>query len=136
MLVENATDFINNSNIGIHTVSPDGIIKYANEHELNVLGYTEDEYVGHHVSEFQFDKSCLDQMMSKLAKFESFTNFPAMVYGKHQIIYILYNSSVYERDGEFIHTRCYGNEISESVYHACKLDYKKSLTNRVGKLQD
>jgi len=134
MLVENAAEFINNSNIGIHTVSPDGIIQYANEHELKILGYTEEEYVGHHVSEFQFDKSCLDQMMNKLAKFESFSNFPAMVNGKDKILYILYNSSVYEIDGEFVHTRCYGNEISESVYYACKLEYKKSLTMRVGKL--
>lgn len=134
MLVENASEFINNSNIGIHTVSPNGIIQYANEHELNLLGYTEDEYVGHHVSEFQFDRSCLDQMMNKLAKFESFSNFPAMVYGKHKILFILYNSSVYEVGGTFVHTRCYGNEISESVYHACKLEYKKSLTTRVGKL--
>ncbi|WP_231562081.1 PAS domain-containing protein [Colwellia psychrerythraea] len=130
MLIENALDFIKNSNIGIHAVSPEGIIKYANEHELNVLGYTEEEYVGHHVSEFQFDKSCLEQMMNKLAKFESFSNFPAMVNGKHEMKYILYNSSVYESQGEFIHTRCFGNEISESVYNACKLEYKKSLANR------
>ena len=60
VLIENAVDFIENANIGIHTVSPEGIIKYANEHELKVLGYTEEEYVGHHVSEFQFDKSCLE----------------------------------------------------------------------------
>ena len=134
MLIERALDFIKNSNIGIHTVSSEGIIKYANEHELKVLGYTEEEYVGHHVSEFQFDKSCLEQMMNKLSKLESFSNFPAMVYGKHEIKYILYNSSVYEREGKFIHTRCFGNEISESVYNACKLEYKKSLTDRVGKL--
>ncbi len=131
MLTENALDFIKNSNIGIHAVSPEGVIKYANQHELNVLGYTEEEYVGHHVSEFQFDKTCLDHMMRKLSKFESFLNFPAMVYGKHEIKYILYNSSVYEDQGEFIHTRCFGNEISENVYQACVLEYKKAYTDRV-----
>lgn len=134
MLIERAIDFIKNSNIGIHTVSSEGVIQYANAHELRVLGYTEEEYVGHHVSEFQFDKSCLEQMMNKLGKLETFTNFPAMVIGKDEIKYILYNSSVYEKKGEFIHTRCYGNEISENVYNACKLDYKKPLTDRVGKL--
>ncbi len=130
VITENPIDFIKNSNIGIHTVSPEGIINYANQHELNILGYTEEEYVGHHVSEFQFDKSCLDLMMNKLAKLEAFTNFPAMVYGKKKIKYILYNSSVYEADGEFIHTRCFGNEISENVYHACVLEYKRLLINR------
>lgn len=86
------------------------------------------------MSEFQFDKSCLDQMMNKLAKFESFSNFPAMVYGKNKIHYILYNSSVYEEQGLFVHTRCYGNEISENMYNVCKLEYKKALSDRVGKL--
>ncbi|MCJ8296236.1 MAG: PAS domain-containing protein [Colwellia sp.] len=132
MLIENPLDFIKNSNIGIHAVSPEGIIKYANEYELNVLGYTEEEYVGHHVSEFQMDKLCLEEMMSRLMKFESFANFPAMVSGKHKIKYILYNSSVYENQGEFIHTRCFGNEISESVYQACLVDYKKLLARRMG----
>jgi len=131
MLIENPLDFIKNSNIGIHAVSPEGIIKYANQHELDILGYTEEEYVGHHVSEFQFDKSCLDLMMNKLSKFETFSNFPAMVYGKHEIKYILYNSSVYEEQGEFIHTRCFGNEVSENVYRASVLDYKQLLIRRV-----
>jgi len=125
VLIENPLDFIKNSNIGIHAVSPEGIIKYANLHELNVLGYSEEEYVGHHVSEFQYDKSCLDEMMSKLGRFECFSNFPAKVYGKHEIKFILYSSSVYENQGEFIHTRCFGNEISEAVYQACLLEYKK-----------
>jgi len=130
MLIENPLDFIKNSNIGIHAVSPEGIIKYANQHELDVLGYNEDEYVGHHVSEFQFDKTCLEHMMTKLAKFEAFTNFPAMVHGKDSMKYILYNSSVYESDGSFIHTRCFGNEITENVYHACLQDYKKAIINK------
>jgi len=128
---ENPLDFIENSNIGIHVVLPTGIIKYANQHELDILGYTEEEYVGHHVSEFQFDKSCLEVMMNKLSKFESFSNFPVMVYGKKKIKYILYNSSVYQEQGEFIHTRCFGNEISESVYQASVLEYKKLLVGRI-----
>jgi len=131
VITENPLDFIKNSNIGIHAVSPEGIIKYANQYELDILGYTEEEYVGHHVSEFQFDKSCLDLMMTKLSKFESFSNFPAMVYGKKSIKYILYNSSVYEAEGEFIHTRCFANEISKDVYHACVLDFKKLLTSNI-----
>jgi len=131
VLIENSLDFIENANIGIHTVSPEGIIQYANEHELSVLGYTKEEYVGHHVSEFQFDRSCLDQMMTKLANLESFSNFPAMVKGKHKIKYLLYTSSVYINDGEFIHTRCFGNEISQNVYHVCREEYKKSLLNKL-----
>lgn len=116
MFQENPKDFIQNSSIGIHAVSPEGIVVYANQCELEVLGYEEDEYVGHHVSEFQLDKACLEEMMDKLGRFENLKNYPAKVKTKTGTKYIIYNSSAYEEDGKFIHTRCYGNEVDKSVY--------------------
>ena len=116
MFTENPEEFLNNSSIGIHAVSPEGIIIYANECELEVLGYTKDEYVGHHVSEFQIDKGCLSDMMERLGRFEKLKNYPAKVQGKDGLKYIIYNSSVYEEDGEFKHTRCYGTEVLETIY--------------------
>ena len=58
MFTENPEDFLYNSSIGVHAVSPEGIIVYANKCELEVLGYSKSEYIGHHVSEFQIDESC------------------------------------------------------------------------------
>ena len=116
MFKESAEDFIRNSTIGIHAVSPEGIVVYANQCELETLGYSEEEYVGHHVSEFQLDSVCLAEMMEKLGRFESLKNYPAKVKAKSGTKYIDYNSSVYEENGEFVHTRCYGNEVDKSVY--------------------
>ncbi|MBA6396705.1 PAS domain-containing protein [Colwellia sp. BRX10-4] len=116
MFTENSEDFIYNSSIGIHAVSPEGIIVYANECELEVLGYTKNEYIGHHISEFQIDESCLADMMTRLSHFDILKNYPARVQGKDEIKYIIYNSSVYEEDGEFKHTRCYGTEVEKVIY--------------------
>jgi len=116
MYSENPEDFIKNSSIGIHAVSAEGIVVYANDCELEVLGYTKDEYLGHHVSEFQIDKDCLAEMMERLGRFEKLKNYPARVQGKSGIKYIIYNSSVYEKEGEFEHTRCYGTEVEEFIY--------------------
>jgi len=116
MFTENPEDFIYNSSIGIHAVSPEGIIVYANECELEVLGYKKNEYVGHHVSEFQMDENCLSDMMTRLSRFDILKNYPARVQGKNEIKYIIYNSSVYEEDGEFKHTRCYGTEVEKVIY--------------------
>ncbi|MGB1262460.1 MAG: PAS domain-containing protein [Cognaticolwellia sp.] len=116
MFTENPEDFIYNSSIGVHAVSPDGIIVYANKCELEVLGYEEREYVGHHVSEFQIDQSCTSDMMERLARFDNLKNYPARVRGKKGIKYIIYNSSVYEEGGDFKHTRCYGTEVDENIY--------------------
>ena len=116
MFTENPEDFIYNSSIGVHAVSPEGIIIYANECELEVLGYEKSEYVGHHVSEFQIDSNCLADMMKRLTRFEKLKNYPARVQGKLGIRYIIYNSSVYEENGEFKHTRCYGTEVEKVIY--------------------
>ena len=117
MLIENHTEFIDNSSIGIHAVSSDGIILYANMCELDVLGYTHSEYVGRHVEEFQLDADCLADMMERLSKFEKFKKtIQHGLKAKHEVKYIIYNSSVYEVDGEFKHTRCYGTEVEKAIY--------------------
>ncbi|MBA6389841.1 PAS domain-containing protein [Colwellia sp. BRX10-3] len=116
MFTENPENFIYNSSIGIHAVSPDGIIVYANECELDVLGYEKNEYVGHHISEFQIDSVCLADMMERLSRFDILKNYPAKVQGKAEIKYLIYNSSVYEENGEFKHTRCYGTEVEKVIY--------------------
>ena len=48
-------DFFENSAIGLHIVSGDGIILRANKAELDLLGYTAEEYVGRHIAEFHAD---------------------------------------------------------------------------------
>lgn len=116
MFTENPEEFLHNSSIGIHAVSPEGIIIYANLYELESLGYKQSQYVGHHVSEFQMDKNCLSDMMKRLGNFEKLKNYPAKVQGKDGIKYIIYNSSVYEENGEFLHTRCYGLEVDEIIF--------------------
>lgn len=118
MLTENLDNFIHKSSICIHSVSEEGIIVYANECALEVLGYTKEEYVGHHTSEFQLDKSCFDDIMQRFYRSENLHNYPVRVQGKKDIKYIIYNSSVYEENGEFIHTRCYGTEVLKPIYDA------------------
>ena len=114
---ENSSNFINNSSIGIHAVSADGIIEYANQCELDTLGYKSHEYVGQHVSNFQLDGTTLEDMMARLGKFETLQNYPAKVQGKEGIKYILYNSNVYIENNKFVHTRCFGSEVDEGVYN-------------------
>jgi len=116
MFTESPAEFIDNSSIGIHAVSPEGIIIYANSCELEVLGYAKSQYVGHHVSEFQLDEDCLSEMMMRLSRFEKLKNYPARVRGKNSIKYVIYNSSVFEENGEFKHTRCYGTEVEKVIY--------------------
>ena len=120
MFTENPDKFIHNSTVGIHAVSPDGYIVYANQWELDMLGYVKDEYIGHHEDEFQIDLDALAEFFQRLTVKGVVKNCPARVQGKFGIKYILYNSSVYEEEGEFIHTRCFATEIDEDMYLAFK----------------
>jgi PAS domain S-box-containing protein len=116
MFNENPEQFLEHSSVGIHSVSAEGVILYANSCELEMLGYEKNEYVGHHVSEFQVDSNCLDDMLTRLNNLDILKNYPAKVKGKNEIKYVLYNSNVFQKNGQFIHTRCYANEIEKIIY--------------------
>jgi PAS domain-containing protein len=48
-------DFFENATVGLHWVGPDGTILRVNQAELDLLGYTREEYIGHHIAEFHAD---------------------------------------------------------------------------------
>ncbi|KAL7472926.1 hypothetical protein ACHAXS_013308 [Conticribra weissflogii] len=51
--------------IGLHCVDDRGVILWVNWTELNVLGYSKEEYVGRHVSSFVYSDKPIDQQMNQ-----------------------------------------------------------------------
>lgn len=45
-------DFFQNAPIAMHWLNGDGTVLWANQTELNVLGYTEEEYIGQKIMKF------------------------------------------------------------------------------------
>jgi len=107
---------VGNANVGIHCVDKDGYIIYANDQELETLGYARDEYVGHHVSEFEAEEGSLCSLMDVLNSKSVIENYPYKVKGKQGVKLIVFNSSIFERSGEFVHTRCFGSEVDPAVF--------------------
>src|ERR1044071_1209570 len=60
-------DYFENASIGLHWVNSEGIIIWANPAELQMLGYTEEEYVGHHISEFHAHKGTINDILHRLS---------------------------------------------------------------------
>jgi PAS domain S-box-containing protein len=52
-------DFFQNAPIAMHWLSSEGIILWANQTELDVLGYTAEEYIGQSVMKFCPDEEAL-----------------------------------------------------------------------------
>lgn len=62
------SDFIENAPIGLHWVGPDGRILWANQAELDLLGYAREEYVGHHIAEFHADGDVIADILRVLLR--------------------------------------------------------------------
>lgn len=123
------TDFFENAAFGLHWVGPDGTVLRVNQAELDMLGYTRDEYVGHHIAEFHADQSVVEDILARLHAGEVLQNYEARMRCKDgRIRHVRINSSVYREAGEFIHTRCFTRDITERKRTASRLTLQYAVT--------
>jgi len=107
-------DLFENGALGLHFVGPDGVILNANQAELDLLGYTRAEYIGHHISEFHVDGPVIQDILNRLSRKEILKNYEARLRAKDgSIKYVLITSNVLWRQDDFIHTRCFTRDITD-----------------------
>lgn len=75
-------DFFENSAVGLHIVSDEGLILRANKAELALLGYSAEEYVGRHVAEFHADAPVIGDILQRLSCGEKLDRYPARLRAK------------------------------------------------------
>jgi PAS domain S-box-containing protein len=110
----NLADFFDNATLGLHWVNAEGVIIRANRAELEMLGYEEHEYVGRHIAEFHVDQPVNDEILARLARGETVSDFPARLRHKDgSIRHAIINSSALFEDGRFVHTRCFTRDVTE-----------------------
>jgi PAS domain S-box-containing protein len=108
------TDFFENATIGFLWVGPDGIIQRANRAELELLGYTREEYLGHHLAEFHADPETLRDLIARLNGGETLHNYDAKLRCKNgSIKHVRLSANVLWEDGKFVHARCFTRDITE-----------------------
>jgi PAS domain S-box-containing protein len=111
---EELRDFVDNAAEGLHRVNAEGTILWANRTELEMLGYSQDEYVGHHISEFYADRNVLDDVMARLSRGETLHDYETELRCRDgSIKTVLVSSNVCWEDGKFIHTRCFTRDVTE-----------------------
>jgi PAS domain S-box-containing protein len=111
-------DFFENSAIGLHIVSGEGIIQRANKAELALLGYTAEEYIGRHIAEFHADAPVIGDILHKLSCGDKLDRYPARLRAKDgSIKHVLITSNSRLEDGRFVNTRCFTTDVT-GLYEA------------------
>jgi PAS domain S-box-containing protein len=103
-------DFFENAPIALHWLSGEGIVLWANQTELDVLGYTAEEYIGQLITKFCPDEQELVvEMFKTLGSGNSIREVPVRFRTKDgRIANLLIDANVkYDDAGNFSHTRCF-----------------------------
>ncbi|HZZ94114.1 MAG TPA: PAS domain S-box protein [Usitatibacter sp.] len=107
-------DFLENGVVALHRVGPDGTILWANRAELDMLGYTREEYIGHNIGRFHADQPLLCQILETLSTGGTLKDQSARLICKDgSIRHVLISSNGRVENGEFISTRCFTRDVTE-----------------------
>jgi PAS domain S-box-containing protein len=123
------TDFFENAAIGLHWVGPDGTVLRVNRAELDMLGYTREEYVGHNIAEFHADQNVIEDILRRLRAGEVLDSYEARMLCKDgRTKYVRITSSVYREAGRFVHTRSFTRDTTERKRTESRLALQYAVT--------
>ncbi|WP_181243676.1 PAS domain S-box protein [Chamaesiphon polymorphus] len=111
---QDLSDFIENAVVCLHWVAADGTIIWANQAELDLLGYTSEEYIGHSIIEFHADRAVIDDILDRLLHDRAVREYEADLICKDgSRRHVLIDSNSSWRNGEFVRTRCFTRDITK-----------------------
>ena len=106
-------DFMENATVGLTWIGADGIVRWANKRELQMLGYERTEYVGQHVANFHADRKVIDELLSRVFGGETLIDFPARLRCKNgSIRQVLINGSVRLDPGNSKSAECFTRDVT------------------------
>ena len=131
------TDFFENATIGLHWVDPAGIVIRVNQAELDLLGYSREEYVGHHINEFYVDPQVSEDILRRLKADELLRDYEARMRCKdNSIKYVRINSSGYWEEDRFCHSRCFTRDITDRKRTESRLALQYAVTRILAECTD
>ncbi|WP_313531463.1 PAS domain S-box protein [Sphingobacterium multivorum] len=110
------TDFIDSASLALHWVNREGVIIWANQAELDLLGYRKEEYIGFPIAGFHTDQDTISKILHMLLNNQRVEDYPASLRCKNgDIKHVVINSSALMKDDEFVHSMCFAKDVTEAV---------------------
>ena len=132
-------DFLNKAPIAMHWLSGTGHVLWANETEMNVLGYTPEEYIGQPIMNFCPDEHELVlEIFKTLGSGNTIQDVPVRFRTKSgEIKHLLIDSNVnWNPDGSFKHTRCFIRDDTGRKVREARLEERHRSVVEMAKAKD
>jgi PAS domain S-box-containing protein len=71
------TYFVENASVGLHWLTTSGEIVWANQAELDLLGFSREDYIGRNIKDFHADPSAVEDILGRLKRKEKLENYEA-----------------------------------------------------------
>jgi PAS domain S-box-containing protein len=111
---QNLTNFFEHSPIGLEWLSASGSILRANQAQLDLLGYSPEEYLGHFYGEFCAAPASAGALLERLAAKETIRNLPMAQRRKDGTIrQVLVDARSLWNAGQFLYSSIFTRDITE-----------------------
>ncbi|HLF92939.1 MAG TPA: PAS domain S-box protein [Planctomycetota bacterium] len=98
--------FCEETDLPIHCVTPDGIIRWASRGEFELLGYPAGEHIGRSVADVHADPVTARDLLDRLSRLEEIRDHPARLRRKDgTILEVLLDAGAPWEGGRFVHTK-------------------------------
>ncbi|CAM9694269.1 unnamed protein product [Ectocarpus fasciculatus] len=131
---EELKDFFNKGPIALHWLSATGKVLWANDRELEVLGYSRDEYIGADIMTFCPDsRDEVLEIFKELGTGNTIRDVPIRFRTKDgRIKHLLIDSNVnYKSDGAFNHTRCFIRDDTGRILKECRSEVAETAARKL-----
>jgi PAS domain S-box-containing protein len=110
---ENLQDLLDNAVMPIHQMDTRGVIVWTNKAELELLGYTAGEYIGHPIGEFFVDSDVVEDMIGRLGRGETLRDFEARVRTRSgEIRNVVIAAHAFDTNGRLVHTLAFTRDVT------------------------
>jgi PAS domain S-box-containing protein len=110
---EELREFLDDATVGLRVASPEGRILWANRAELDMVGCSEHEYIGHHIDEFLVEPGVAADLLSRLSGMERVESYRARLRRKDgSVRQVLLDASSLYRDDVYVHSRTVTRDIT------------------------
>jgi PAS domain S-box-containing protein len=125
-------EFIDHAPVGLRFLSREGRILWANQAELDLVGCSEQEYVGRHIGEFLVEPGAAAELLGRLVSGERIEAYRARLRSKDgSTRRVIIDASALYRDGQFVHGRTVTRDITAFLQEEQAARHRVEETSRL-----